>query len=194
MIGVVRPGRSNARPARKSSGPLITLQLAKDEGWYGRKDSKWKTIPEKMFMYRGAAWMIDTHAPELSMGIRTDEEIHDTFDAARGPDGHFTVTTESLREIDRGISETATAAASTQRTDSASFDTATGEIIPHFDKDSAIAELKKAQTPKALEESWKSIRQDFAHTKREMPIEVEATYNDRREALSQKGGTGKLEL
>src|ERR1700733_1786628 len=53
----------------KILGPVITLELAKAEGWHGRKDSKWKTMPEKMFMYRSAAWVIYTHPPKLSMGV-----------------------------------------------------------------------------------------------------------------------------
>lgn len=58
-------------------GPDITIKLAKDEGWYGKTGSKWKTIPQLMLMYRAAAWMINTSAPELSMGLQTQEELQD---------------------------------------------------------------------------------------------------------------------
>ena len=66
-------------------GPDITIQLAKDEGWYGKSGSKWKTIPQLMLMYRSAAWMINTAAPEISMGLPTAEELHDIIDVR--PDG-----------------------------------------------------------------------------------------------------------
>lgn len=69
----------------KIVGPDITIQLAKDEGWYGKSGSKWKTIPQLMLMYRSAAWMINTAAPEISMGLPTAEELHDIIDVR--PDG-----------------------------------------------------------------------------------------------------------
>lgn len=72
-------------------GPLITIALAKEEGWYSKSGSKWKTIPELMLMYRAAAWMINTHAPEISMGLNTAEELGDVYDAKPGADGGWSV-------------------------------------------------------------------------------------------------------
>jgi hypothetical protein len=34
-------------------------------------------MPELMLMYRSAAFLIRTYAPEISMGLRTDDEIID---------------------------------------------------------------------------------------------------------------------
>ena len=70
-------------------GPLITIALAKGEGWYQRNGSKWKTLPELMICYRAAAFWTRLFAPELSLGIRTAEEVIDTngyevIDAPRG--------------------------------------------------------------------------------------------------------------
>lgn len=62
-------------------GPLVTIKMSKDEGWYEKKGSKWKTIPRLMLMYRCASWLVRTHAPELTMGLQTVEEIKDTIDA-----------------------------------------------------------------------------------------------------------------
>src|SRR6056297_2490700 len=51
-------------------GATVTIKLAKEEGWYSKKDkygnecSKWQTMPEQMLMYRAAAWFIRTYAPE----------------------------------------------------------------------------------------------------------------------------------
>lgn len=58
-------------------GPQVTLEMAKDEGWSTKNGSKWKTMPELMLMYRSAAFLIRTYAPEISMGLRTDDEIID---------------------------------------------------------------------------------------------------------------------
>jgi hypothetical protein len=82
----------------KIQGPLITIGLAKKEGWYEKNGSKWKTIPELMLQYRAAAWMVNTHAPEISMGLNSAEELGDTFDAGRTDDGLYTVTTDQLRQ------------------------------------------------------------------------------------------------
>lgn len=69
-------------------GPDITIKMAKDEGWYNKTGSKWKTIPQLMLMYRSAGWMINTAAPEISMGLPTQEELHDIIDVR--PDGTVT--------------------------------------------------------------------------------------------------------
>ena len=61
-------------------GPEVTIKTAKEEGWYGKNGSKWKTMPEQMLRYRAAAWFIRTTAPELSMGLQTVDEVKDTID------------------------------------------------------------------------------------------------------------------
>lgn len=64
-------------------GPLITIGLAKAEGWYSKKDkygnetSKWQTIPELMLGYRAAAWWTRLYCPELSLGLHTTDEAED---------------------------------------------------------------------------------------------------------------------
>ncbi len=59
------------------TGPLITIKLAKAEGWFQKNGSKWQTIPELMLMYRAAAWWVRTQCPELGMGMQTTEEVQD---------------------------------------------------------------------------------------------------------------------
>lgn len=59
------------------AGPLVTLSLAKKEGWYEKRGSKWQTMPALMLRYRAATFLINTVAPELGMGIRTVEEAED---------------------------------------------------------------------------------------------------------------------
>lgn len=89
----------------KIEGPTISIALAKKEGWYEKNGSKWKTIPELMLMYRSAAWLVNTHAPEISMGLNTAEEIHDVYDATRGDGGQFEVTTGELQREQSGGAE-----------------------------------------------------------------------------------------
>jgi hypothetical protein len=66
-------------------GPQVTMAMAKDEGWSTKSGSKWKTMPELMLMYRAAAFLIRTYAPEISMGLRTDDEIIDMGPAETVP-------------------------------------------------------------------------------------------------------------
>ncbi|MBR6635872.1 MAG: hypothetical protein IKK97_00310 [Phascolarctobacterium sp.] len=58
----------------------VTISMAKAEGWYEKKGSKWKTMPQLMLQYRAATFLIRTVAPELAMGLRTDDEILDTIE------------------------------------------------------------------------------------------------------------------
>lgn len=58
-------------------GAVISLAMAKAEGWLTKSGSKWQTMPEQMLMYRSAAFWVRTFAPEISMGIYTAEENED---------------------------------------------------------------------------------------------------------------------
>ena len=55
----------------------VNMQMAKDEGWYGKNGSKWKTMPQLMLRYRAASFFSSLNCPELTMGIHTREEIED---------------------------------------------------------------------------------------------------------------------
>lgn len=88
----------------KILGAWITWDMVEKEGWASKGGSKWKTIPEQMFMYRAAAWLVNTHAPELSMGLNSSEELHDVYDAAPDGAGGYAVTTESLRQAEADAS------------------------------------------------------------------------------------------
>jgi len=58
-------------------GPLVTLAIAKAEGWLDKSGSKWKTMPELMLHYRSAAFWTRIFAPELSLGMHISEEVAD---------------------------------------------------------------------------------------------------------------------
>ena len=58
-------------------GPPVTMEMAVQEGWYGKNGSKWQTMPQMMLRYRAASFFGKLYAPELLMGLPTSEEIHD---------------------------------------------------------------------------------------------------------------------
>lgn len=59
-------------------GALVTIGMAKAEGWYTKNGSKWKTMPEQMLQYRAAAFWTRAYAPEIALGMHTAEEMADT--------------------------------------------------------------------------------------------------------------------
>ena len=61
----------------KIEGTEITLGMAKSEGWYEKKGSKWVSMPEQMLRYRAAAFLVRSVAPELTMGILTRDEAEE---------------------------------------------------------------------------------------------------------------------
>lgn len=79
-------------------GIWVTWAMVRAEGWESKNGSKWKTMPDQMFVYRSAAFWQRAYAPELGMGLQTVEDLQDTFDATRSPDGSFSVDVASLRE------------------------------------------------------------------------------------------------
>lgn len=59
---------------------VVSIKMACLEGWYDKDGSKWKTMPEKMLRYRAASFWTNEYAPEISMGMRTEEEAQDIID------------------------------------------------------------------------------------------------------------------
>lgn len=62
--------------------PEITIGIAKAEGWFQKNGSKWKTMPELMLRYRTATLFARLYAPELTMGIHTEDEVIDVVEVA----------------------------------------------------------------------------------------------------------------
>jgi hypothetical protein len=61
-------------------GPKITIAMAKAEGWSTKAGSKWITMPELMLRYRAAAFFARLYAPDITLGMMTAEEAHDTVE------------------------------------------------------------------------------------------------------------------
>lgn len=83
-------------------GPWITMSMAKAEGWFSKSGSKWQTMPEKMLMYRSAAWFIDTIAPELMLAAPDmGGEIIDVEPIVVDPGKKESILSQSMGEIER---------------------------------------------------------------------------------------------
>ncbi len=58
-------------------GPAITMDMAEKEGWVKKAGSKWQTMPELMIRYRAATLFGRLYAPEILMGMQTEDEVTD---------------------------------------------------------------------------------------------------------------------
>lgn len=121
-------------------GIWVTWGMVKAEGWESKNGSKWKTMPDQMFVYRSAAFWQRAYAPELGMGLQTAEEIGDVFDAGRGSDGAYSVDIDSLR------------AAAPSPEQATVIDQSTGEINPQ------ITQQEQGQSFQPTAEEIASIR------------------------------------
>jgi hypothetical protein len=67
--------------------------MAKANGWYNRPNSAWPKLTEQMLQYRAASLFIKIYAPEISLGMATEEEA---FDAVAGPDGVYRINSDAI--------------------------------------------------------------------------------------------------
>ena len=104
-------------------GPEVTIKIAKEEGWYAKNGSKWKTMPDQMLRYRAAAWFIRTTAPELSMGLQTVDEVTDTIDVTPR-----NAVEKPIEEIRRNANAE--------------------ELIPQMEESQEAVQVMKVETPK----------------------------------------------
>lgn len=85
----------------KLEGPIISIKLAKANGWYGKPGSKWQTMPEQMLRYRAAAWFIRTIAPEIALGLSTVEEIKETIELEAQENGSYAAPEPAPSAMDK---------------------------------------------------------------------------------------------
>ncbi|OTG80788.1 hypothetical protein B9T31_15925 [Acinetobacter sp. ANC 4558] len=72
----------------------ITMEMAVKEGWYQKNGSKWQSMPEQMLRYRAASFFGRIYAPDLLMGLRTqEEEIEAIIDVTPEPEPQDIPTT-----------------------------------------------------------------------------------------------------
>lgn len=165
-------------------GPEITIGLAKAEGWYGRTGSKWKTIPDLMLRYRAAAWFVRTVAPELSMGLHTQEEASDVVEKVINPLPNTRKPSRSVDSLinDLSITDQTVEVDNAVVIDSEAIDTDTGEIIEdpatpdhdeYFDLRIAIRECETiSDIARLLQEMPKKAKADLAGVIRQRQDEI----------------------
>lgn len=51
----------------------VSMEMAAAEGW--TKNSKYKTMPDQMLIYRAATFLVRTYCPQVLLGFRTDVEV-----------------------------------------------------------------------------------------------------------------------
>ncbi len=70
-------------------GPEVTIDMAKKEGWYSKKDkygketSKWTTMPDLMLAYRATAFFARVYEPSALNGVYTTDELEDIYSTPR---------------------------------------------------------------------------------------------------------------
>ena len=77
-------GTTYAKATRKATGAVccgtpITWDMVKNEGWLDKQGSKWKTMPQQMFMYRAATFFARVYCPDVLMGLQTKDEVEDVY-------------------------------------------------------------------------------------------------------------------
>ena len=84
---------------RLESSP-ISMELAVKEGWFQKNGSKWQTMPEQMLRYRAASFFGRIYAPDLLMGLKTqEEELDSIIDITPVPEQDVTpVTLDTIKQ------------------------------------------------------------------------------------------------
>jgi hypothetical protein len=125
----------------KLVGATITIAMADAEQWSTKSGSKWKTMPEQMLMYRAAAFFVRAYAPEISMGLRSVDEIEDgVIDAAPG-------SVTSIGDLQEYQQHTAAAPV----IDPADNPETGAEALPPLTHDQVKKHLENAKTGEALD-------------------------------------------
>lgn len=65
---------------QRLESPPVSIEMAKKEGWSTKNGSKWQTMPELMLRYRTATFFGRLYAPEILMGMRTEDELKDVIE------------------------------------------------------------------------------------------------------------------
>ena len=63
------------------TSPPVSIGMAKQEGWFDKSGSKWKTMPELMLRYRAATLFGRLYAADVLMGMHTEDEVRDIEEA-----------------------------------------------------------------------------------------------------------------
>lgn len=64
----------------KIFGPKVSIAMAKAEGWWGKKGSKWPNMTDLMLSNRAVTFFGRTYCPEVLMGMQSSDELVDIHD------------------------------------------------------------------------------------------------------------------
>lgn len=114
------------------AGAWITWTMVQAEGWSKKNGSKWMTMPEQMFMYRAAGFWTRVYAPEISLGILTQEEAQDIAPAVevKTIDAGLSLRDKVQKAIALQTPETPEPQAEEAPAPALEIDPDTGEVIP----------------------------------------------------------------
>ena len=68
---------------KRIEGPLVTMEMAKAEGWTSNK--KWLTLTDLMLAYRCQSFFCRLYVPEAMNGIYTEDEVAETVSQREQP-------------------------------------------------------------------------------------------------------------
>ena len=58
-------------------GTRVTIEMAKQEGWFSKTGSKWQTMPDQMLIYRAYSFFARAYCPDKLLGIHDEFENMD---------------------------------------------------------------------------------------------------------------------
>lgn len=166
----VRAYAEDKATGERCVGTWITWAMVKAEGWSTKSGSKWKTMPEQMFMYRAAAFWTRVYAPEVSLGIQTSDEVQDVY----GGGEQRQAQSADVRDLGARLRERAALAAA-EAADEPATDT------PTIDPTALRRRLQLAETVEQLDEAAADISLLPIGEERD---EIGTIYADRKVALS----------
>lgn len=122
---------ANDRTGERLEGPPTSIEMAVREGWFTKQGSKWQTMPELMLRYRAAAFFGRLYAPDILMGMQSDDEVIDVTPTSNDKVEDNTTVQSAKRKI--GVKVKARAESAT-KTDEKSQATEASELSEAGDK------------------------------------------------------------
>jgi len=95
----------------------VTYKMAKAEGWLDKPGSKWKTLPDLMYRYRSAVFLSRLFCPEVIMGFKSIEELHDI-----GPQGGIPLPAAEVSPLESRLKSVENTAIETEQEKTAGGD------------------------------------------------------------------------
>ena len=171
---------------------VITVEMAVKEGWYQKNGSKWQTMPEQMLRYRAASFFGRVYAPELLMGLKSEEEERDLIDVTPEPEivkntagqvralKHKILAAKSLSDLDKLEGEIAELSEADWDSINNIFVAQRGKFLEDAqvvetnladDKNDVTEVSKQSKTEDEQIEEYKQLVKDIENTPLNQPVE-----------------------